>query len=123
MSGLILWGRFDLGPLKGVFFLDERPEPRADGGTDGILIKWCGIETENSTYHGDHMNGGWKRFGSAAEIEGFIDFDDLGFAGNRVSDGAAPGAVVKDALYKEWEYYQRNARLTSKRRRISYRRR
>ncbi|PTB62287.1 hypothetical protein BBK36DRAFT_1145073 [Trichoderma citrinoviride] len=116
VSGYILWGRVDLGPLKGIFFLDERPEPHADGSTDGILIKWCGYAVETSEFIGDYMNGGWIMFYGDGKIEAFIDFDDLGFAGNRGSDGKAPGAVEKETLYKEWGDYQRNARLTSKKR-------
>ncbi|KAI1250926.1 hypothetical protein MGN70_007987 [Eutypa lata] len=101
LSGSELWGRFNLGVVRGVLRLAQRPW---DASHDRLRLAWRGREHEGPMLYGDR-NGGWLRFLGGGRVEGEIDFMRLGFQAERLSgQGTRSEADIAD-LRSEWNAY------------------
>ncbi|KAL7815068.1 hypothetical protein V8C44DRAFT_325251 [Trichoderma aethiopicum] len=107
--GRLLWGRFDLGSVKGVLQLLTPLDSEKSAS-----MRWRGRETETGEFYGGIANGGWISFPKDGKIEGYVDLDEIHFGGRRVADVGADGEINSMILRKDWNYYHANDKLANR---------
>ncbi|KAI1418269.1 hypothetical protein F5Y13DRAFT_151002 [Hypoxylon sp. FL1857] len=101
LSGSQLWGRFNLGVVRGVLRFDERPW---QSSYEKIEFKWRGREREGPMIYGN-KNTGWIKFLGDGRIEGELDYMRIQFKGNRADGQGTRSGVDAAAMRNEWDGY------------------
>lgn len=100
ISGTSMWGRFDLGVVRGVMFFSRRPHESSD---DEVPFEWRGEEDEGSIMY--QNNEGYMRFLGGGRIEGYIDFMSLHFQGRRLPGQGTRSEVDARTMERTWDGY------------------
>lgn len=100
ISGTRMWGRFDIGVVRGVMLFDERPRESSD---DKVRFEWRGEEDEGSIMY--QNNEGYMRFLGGGRIEGYIDFMSLHFQGRRLPGQGTRSEVDARTMERTWDGY------------------
>ncbi|KAK4126708.1 hypothetical protein N657DRAFT_564689 [Parathielavia appendiculata] len=101
LDGEALWGLFEIGPLKGILRLDERPwaaSPRP------MYFSWRGEDSQGGE-HDEADDGSYVKFLGDGVVVGRIGFYGgmLEFSGYRVSGQATRSEIGVFEMRREWE--------------------
>ncbi|KAJ8117114.1 hypothetical protein ONZ43_g4286 [Nemania bipapillata] len=96
-----LWGKFDLGIVRGIMHFSERPW---QSSYDRLPFDWCG-EDMDGTIRSGNENCGWIKFLGDGRIEGEISYMGLDFSGERISGQSTRSEVDAQSMWREWDGY------------------
>ncbi|XXG97186.1 GrpE, mitochondrial [Hypoxylon texense] len=109
LHGSELWGRFDLGAVRGVLHFERRPYQPSRSAVD---FRWRGRgrERDGPVLFGDGNgggNGGWVRFLGGGLLEGFLDClgPGLVFRARRLPGQGTRSEVDAREMMAEWGGY------------------
>ena len=105
LRGEELWGRFDLGVVRGVLQFERRPYQSSHERQE---FTWRGRSREGKGQVFDgNRNGGWLRFLGDGRIEGRIDYDyrSLDFQAERVPGQPTRSEIDAATLLRQWDAY------------------
>ncbi|EGR52513.1 uncharacterized protein TRIREDRAFT_54487 [Trichoderma reesei QM6a] len=100
--GSSLWGRFDLGVIEGVLYIEERP--RASSYSN-VPFVWRGREAEGQIFYNERSNRGSLRFIGGGAIEGYFEYQDIQFDGQRLPRQGTRSELDARTLQNEWDSY------------------
>ncbi|KAH0490047.1 hypothetical protein TgHK011_001532 [Trichoderma gracile] len=100
--GSSLWGRFDLGVIEGVLYIEERP--RASSSED-VPFVWRGREAEGQIFYDEWSNRGSLRFLGDGAIEGYFEYQHIQFDGQRLPGQGTRSELDARTLQNEWDSY------------------
>lgn len=101
LRGDELWGRFELGVVQGVLRLNKRPYQSSN---EKLSFQWRGREDDGPIVYGDD-NYGWLRFLGGGRIEGYLDYQSLGFQAERLSGQSTRSEIDAATLRSDWYSY------------------
>ncbi|KAK8039244.1 hypothetical protein PG993_007655 [Apiospora rasikravindrae] len=101
LAGSNLWGQFDLGVVKGVFFLDQRPWQSSHNELSFI---WRGREHEGPIIYGNSSRG-WIKFLGGGRVEGYLDWQGIDFYGDRLPGQSTTSEISPREMEREFEGY------------------
>ncbi|KAJ2985469.1 hypothetical protein NUW58_g5513 [Xylaria curta] len=101
LSGRELWGKFNLGVVRGIIHFNERPW---ESSYDRVPFTWRGLVDEDHVYSSD--NFGWIKFLGGGRIEGELDYMDLDFGGDRASGQGTRSEIDARSMQREWDEYR-----------------
>lgn len=96
-----LWGHFDLGVIRGAFFLDERPYRSSHNELSFI---WRGREDEGPIIYGNSNRGSIKFLGGG-RVEGHLDYQGIEFYGERLPGQSMTSDISPREMEREFEGY------------------
>ncbi|PTB62285.1 hypothetical protein BBK36DRAFT_1129621 [Trichoderma citrinoviride] len=103
--GSSLWGRFDMGIIEGVLYIEERPRASS---FDNIPFVWRGRETSEGQIFYDERstcNQGSLRFLGDGSIKGYFEYQDIQFEGQRLPGQGTRSELDARTLQNEWDSY------------------
>ncbi|KAK8133912.1 hypothetical protein PG984_005924 [Apiospora sp. TS-2023a] len=101
LAGRNLWGYFDLGVIRGVFFLDERPYRSSHNELSFI---WRGREDEGPIIYGNSNRGSIKFLGGG-RVEGHLDYQGIEFHGERLPGQSMTSDISPREMERKFEGY------------------
>ncbi|KAK7921156.1 hypothetical protein PG985_009178 [Apiospora marii] len=99
LAGRNLWGNFNLGVIRGVFFLDERPYRSSHNELSFI---WRGREDEGPIIYGN-SNRGRIKFLGGGRVEGRLDYQGIEFYGERLPGQSMTSDISPREMEREFE--------------------
>ncbi|PTB75263.1 hypothetical protein M440DRAFT_1402803 [Trichoderma longibrachiatum ATCC 18648] len=100
--GSSLWGRFDLGVIEGVLYIEQRPRASS---YQNISFVWRGREAEGPISYDERANRGSLRFLGDGRIEGHFEYQDISFEGQRLPGQGTRSELDARTLQNEWDNY------------------
>ncbi|KAK1243239.1 hypothetical protein MKX07_003867 [Trichoderma sp. CBMAI-0711] len=100
--GSSLWGRFDLGVIEGVLYIEQRPRASS---YESIPFVWRGREAEGPILYDEWNNRGSLRFLGNGSIEGHFEYSDIHFEGQRLPGQGTRSELDARTLQNEWDSY------------------
>ncbi|KAH6842537.1 hypothetical protein B0I37DRAFT_198764 [Chaetomium sp. MPI-CAGE-AT-0009] len=104
LDGDALWGSFEIGPLKGILRLDERPW---SSSYQPLYFEWRGEDAQGGE-HSETSDGSYIKFLGNGEVTGVIGFYNtmLEFDGYRVSGQDTRSEVSAFTMRRQWNERQ-----------------
>ncbi|KAL6861940.1 hypothetical protein J3F83DRAFT_216200 [Trichoderma novae-zelandiae] len=100
--GSSLWGRFDLGVIEGVLYIEQRPRASS---LENIAFVWRGREAEGPILYDEDSNRGSLRFLGDGSIRGYFEYSDIEFDGQRLPGQGTRSELDARTLQNEWDSY------------------
>lgn len=100
-AGRNLWGNFNLGVIRGVFFLDERPYRSSHNELSFI---WRGLEDEGPIIYGNSNRGSIKFLGGG-RVEGRLEYQGIEFYGERLPGQSMTSDISPREMERDFEGY------------------
>ncbi|KAK0701473.1 hypothetical protein B0T21DRAFT_417033 [Apiosordaria backusii] len=101
LDGNALWGQFEIGPLSGIWKLEQRPY---QASRERLYFKWRGEDDQGGEYD-ESNDGSYIVFLGEGRVSGGLRFygDMMGFTGWRVSGrGETRSEVGVGDMRREW---------------------
>jgi hypothetical protein len=101
LDGDALWGSFEIGPLRGILRLDERPWCSS---YQPLYFEWRGQDNQGME-HDEVNDGSYVKFLGDGVVAGKIGFYEtmLEFNGRRVSGQSTRSEIDAYAMRREWD--------------------
>ena len=101
LDGSAVWGDFEIGPLRGVLWLEQRPF----GASQNCLgVKWRALDRYGDIHSGDD-DGSYLKFLGGGRLKAVIDFNDelLHFDGFRTSGQETRSEINAWTMRSNWD--------------------
>lgn len=102
LNGSQLWGSFELGCVRGILNLPQRPYQPSYDPLDFI---WRGREDGLGKISFGNNHRGHMKFLGDGRIEAEIDDYDIVFTGRRISGGNTRSEIDAASMRAEWDSY------------------
>ncbi|KAI1210294.1 uncharacterized protein F4807DRAFT_59781 [Annulohypoxylon truncatum] len=102
LNGSQLWGSFDLGIVRGVLRLENRPYMSSYESLD---FNWRGRQDDAGKISFGDNNWGWIKFLGDGKITGFLSGYDIPFTGQRMPGQGTRSEIDAATMRAEWNCY------------------